>query len=139
MSDEHLSGLAQRVRELAQAFVSSDLLRVRIERPHESIELGRLALPADRFAPPPAELAAAPAPVVKVDTVRADLVGIVHLSRPYPSEGDRLETDRELAYIEALGIRNPVRSRGAGRIAAMRVSDGDPVEYGQPLFDLDRG
>ncbi len=141
MSDEQYpSGLAERVRVLAQAFVESDLLRVRVERKHEAIELARNHVPAERLPElaPELEAASAAAPL-KLDIVRADLVGIFHLGRPQPFEGERLEGDRELAYIEALGIRNPVRSRGAGRVAAIRAADGDPVEYGQPLFELDRG
>ncbi|MHB8148221.1 MAG: acetyl-CoA carboxylase biotin carboxyl carrier protein [Vulcanimicrobiaceae bacterium] len=139
MSDEqHPSGLAERVRGLAQAFAKSDLLRVRVERSHESIELGRYRLPADRRPAAPAELESVAMPA-SLEIVRADLVGIFHLSRPQPSVGERLEADRELASIEALGIRNPVRSRGAARIVAIRAVDGDPVEYGQPLFELDRG
>ncbi len=49
-----------------------------------------------------------------------------------------VEGDRELAYVETLGIRNPVRSRGPGRVAMIYVTDGQPVEYGQPLFAIER-
>jgi acetyl-CoA carboxylase biotin carboxyl carrier protein len=45
--------------------------------------------------------------------------------------------DRELAYVEALGIRNPVRSGGAGRVCDIFVKDGQAVEYGQPLFSIE--
>jgi biotin carboxyl carrier protein len=37
-----------------------------------------------------------------------------------------------------LGIRNAVRSRGAGRVAMIYITDGQPVEYGQPLFAIER-
>ncbi|MBD5632976.1 MAG: acetyl-CoA carboxylase biotin carboxyl carrier protein, partial [Candidatus Eremiobacteraeota bacterium] len=59
------------------------------------------------------------------------------LSRPSVSEGTVLAEDRELAYVESLGIRNPVRSGGPGRICAVYVSDGEPVGYGQPLFAIE--
>jgi biotin carboxyl carrier protein len=49
-----------------------------------------------------------------------------------------LEGDRELAFVETLGIRNAVRSRGPGRVAMIYVTDGQPVEYGQPLFAIER-
>ena len=66
------------------------------------------------------------------DAIKADLVGIFRLSRPAPAEGDVIAGDRELAIIEALGIRKPVRSMGAGRIVRDQAcKDGDPVEYGQ--------
>jgi biotin carboxyl carrier protein len=58
--------------------------------------------------------------------------------RPAVTEGMALEADRELAFVETLGIRNAVRSRGAGRVAMIYVTDGQPVEYGQPLFAIER-
>ncbi len=142
MSDEQLAPtVADRVRALAELLVQTDLLRLRIEREGEQIEIGRRAL-----RPDPDLLAAASehglsdsVPLRRADQIKADLVGVFHLSRPSPWEGEVVESDRELAFIEALGIRNPVRSRGSGRILSIRRADGDPVEYGAVLFDIDRG
>jgi biotin carboxyl carrier protein len=53
------------------------------------------------------------------------------------ARGTSLPEDRELAYVESLGIRNPVRSGGPGRVAAVYVSDGEAVGYGQPLFAIE--
>jgi biotin carboxyl carrier protein len=140
MSDDHPSfPVARRVRALAELFVETDLLRLRIEREGEEIELGRRALHPDLVPEIPYDLRLIEAQPIRADQIRADLVGIFHLSRPMPSEGDLLESDRELAFIEALGIRNPVRSLGAGRILAIKRADGDPVEYGSVLFEIDRG
>ncbi|MEO6836265.1 MAG: biotin/lipoyl-containing protein [Candidatus Tumulicola sp.] len=131
--------VADRIRRLAEFLATSDAVRVRVERKGEEIELARWA----RHGPAPAGIvldAAPDAPAVRrVDTIKADLVGIFRLSRPAPVEGELLAEDRELAYIEALGIRNPVHSLGSGRIVAIASEDGAPVEYGQPLFLLDRG
>ncbi|MBV9647818.1 MAG: biotin/lipoyl-binding protein, partial [Candidatus Eremiobacteraeota bacterium] len=44
---------------------------------------------------------------------------------------------RELASIESLGVRNPIASRGPGRVVRVFVTDGQPVEYGQPLFAIE--
>lgn len=141
MSDEHhLTGLTERVAALADLLSTTDLVAIRIEREHEEIALGRrLNRPAD-VPDIPANLGSLIDEAPKrLDTIKADLVGIFHLSRPAPAEGDLLEADRELAYIEALGIRNPVRSLGGGRIASIRHLDGDAVDYGAPLFEIDRG
>ncbi len=146
MSDdqEQASGvttpLVDRVRALTQAFLETDLIRLRIEDANEdSIELRRRpSAPAHPHAATDGA-AAQPPPPVHLDAIKADLVGIVRFSRKPVAEGDVLEGDRELAYVEALGIRNPVRSLGAGRIATVRCKDGQPVEYGQVLFEIDRG
>jgi 2-amino-4-hydroxy-6-hydroxymethyldihydropteridine diphosphokinase len=130
--------LAERIHRLAEFLTASDAVRIRIERPGEDIEVGRCV----RYVGPPVNTAEG-TPVepaaLRVDAIKADLVGIFHLGRPAPVEGEFLEEDRELAFIEALGIRTPVRSLGAGRIVAIASHDGAAVEYGQPLFLLDRG
>ncbi len=74
----------------------------------------------------------------RADVVASDVVGIVRLARPAVVEGQDLDEDRELAYVETLGIRNPVRSRGTGRVIAVFVTEGQPVEYGQALFAIER-
>ncbi|MBV8117324.1 MAG: hypothetical protein JOZ01_05065 [Candidatus Eremiobacteraeota bacterium] len=131
------SPLAARVRRLAEFLASSDVVRVSVEGPHGFVEVERDPRTAERQAS--ATVGPAEARTVRVDTIKADLVGIFRLSRPAPLEGEMLAEDRELAFIEALGIRTPVRSLGAGRIVAIASHDGAPVEYGQPLFLLDRG
>lgn len=135
MSEEPL---IDHVRTLAQAFLETDLMRLRIEDDEENaVELRRKAVAAPR----PAAQAAAEAPPEQppdVDAIRADLVGIVQLSRPAVKVGDRLERDRELAFVEALGIRTPVRSLGAGTVTAILCKDGDAVDYGKKLFEIAR-
>jgi 2-amino-4-hydroxy-6-hydroxymethyldihydropteridine diphosphokinase len=131
-------GLADRVRALAQAFLKTDLVRLRIEDENEdAIELRRRPSPAPSAeeAHPQAPAATAPA---NLHPIKADLVGIFRFSRPAVFEGELLDGDRELAFVDALGIRNPVRSLGGGRIASVLCRDGQPVEYGQVLFEIDR-
>ncbi|HEY5257465.1 MAG TPA: biotin/lipoyl-containing protein [Candidatus Baltobacteraceae bacterium] len=138
MSDAapHNGSLVGRVRDLVETFVQTDLVRLRIERGGEVFELARPALP--RTAPPAAVELSEPIVVANLETIRADLVGIFRFVRPIPSEGERIEGERELGYVEALGIRNPVRSRGAGRVVSILCADGDGVDYGRPLFQMAR-
>lgn len=131
--------LAARVRRLAEFLAAEQLLSVAIERDDDRVELRRrpqaAAEPDVRAAGPPEEDPGEP----RYDAIKAGYVGIFRLGRPVPVEGERLEADRELGYIEQLGIRNVVHSLGAGRIVTIASADGAPVEYGQPLFLVDRG
>ena len=137
MIPEEPAGIAERVARLAEFLIANDLESVRIEREHETFEVGRAAAEAAVAMP---ETKAPPQSVQsRVEQIAADRVGIFHLGRPAPYEGERLEGERERGYVEQLGIRNPVRSRGAGRIVAILQRDGDMVDYGRPLFELDRG
>ncbi len=136
--------IATRARALAGALAEAGFARLRVRDGETEIELRRAprngAAPGSVFAPAAgAEAAAAEKPPERVaDMVSSDVVGIVRLLRPAITEGQDLEGDRELAYVETLGIRNPVRSRGAGHVLAVFVTEGQPVEYGQPLFAIER-
>jgi len=139
----------ERVRSAAEFCASAGLTRFRIEEEHLAIEVRRSA----RIPVPVATSAAAsgnggaavhPSPNGSTphddrpaSVLKAEFVGIVRLSRPSVTAGTVLSEDRELAYVESLGIRNPIRSGGPGRISAVYVSDGEPVGYGQPLFAIE--
>lgn len=139
--------IAERTRALAGALVESGFARLRVRDGETEIELRRAARPAASPAPQPILVGAPPAPLPmleperaerKPDIVASDVVGVVRFLRPFVSEGTHVDGDRELAYVETLGIRNGVRSRGSGRIIEVLVTDGQPVEYGQPLFAIER-
>jgi acetyl-CoA carboxylase biotin carboxyl carrier protein len=132
--------LAARVRRLAEFLASGDAVRVRIERENDEIEVARRVRPAAPVAGAAGDAPAIPeTEALRLDAIKAGLVGVFRMGRPAPAEGDVLQGDRELAYIEALGIRNPVHSLGGGRIVTIAATDGQAVEYGQQLFLVDRG
>lgn len=124
----------RRLRPLAAAFAESDLVRIRVADGDTEIELRRSAAGRSPSQASGSDDAIRPRP----DLITSDVVGVVRFARSGLEEGARLEGDDEIAYVEALGIRNPVRSRGPGRIASVYVGDGQPVEYGQPLFAIER-
>jgi len=140
----------ERVRSAAAFCASAGLTRFRIEEEDLAIEVRRPARPARPVVPPaPADTATHPngarlsgngstaGPERANIVLRAEFVGIVRFARPTVVAGSLVGEDRELAYVEALGIRNPVRSGGAGRVCDIFVNDGQAVEYGQPLFSIE--
>ncbi|MEA2786773.1 MAG: acetyl-CoA carboxylase biotin carboxyl carrier protein [Candidatus Eremiobacteraeota bacterium] len=135
--------IATRARALAGALTEAGFARLRVRDGDTEIELRRAPRPNGLAAAVPAPPAAAAEPEEKPvehreDIIASDVVGILRHVRPPIAEGQDLDTDRELASVETLGIRNPVRSRGGGRVVAVFVTEGQPVEYGQPLFAIER-
>jgi biotin carboxyl carrier protein len=127
--------IAERVRPLAQAFRDGGLTRLAVRNGDFEVEFKR----ADQQAVADRPAAAADGPASRPTVaIVADVVGVVRFLRPPVTEGALIEDDRDLAFVETLGIRNGVRSLGPGRVAAVYVSDGQPVEYGQPLFAIER-
>jgi 2-amino-4-hydroxy-6-hydroxymethyldihydropteridine diphosphokinase len=137
MSEERVSSASERVRALAQFLADAGAVRVRITRGDDDVEIAARPRHSQAYARP-SDRASGDSATARVDTIKADLVGIFHVGRPVPVKGEVFDGDRELGYIEALGIRTPIRSMGAGRLVSVASADGTPVEYGQPLFLIAR-
>lgn len=74
-------------------------------------------------------------------TITAPFVGTFYSSEqpdkaPLIKPGDKVEKGQSIAIIEAMKMMNEVKSDKDGVIDKILVSNGDPVEYDQPLFTL---
>ena len=93
-------------------------------------------------APPvPAIPAATAPPADGVHVVRSPMVGTFYSapaqgSPSFVQVGDRIQAGTVLCIIEAMKLMNEIESEIAGEVLACHVEDGQPVEYGEPLFDL---
>jgi acetyl-CoA carboxylase biotin carboxyl carrier protein len=81
----------------------------------------------------------APATMLEVTSPR---VGIFRLamkpgSKALASPGDVVREGQVVCAIEALKVPNEVEAPAAGRIRAIYLADGQPVEYGQPLLVIE--
>jgi acetyl-CoA carboxylase biotin carboxyl carrier protein len=74
--------------------------------------------------------------------VTAPMVGTYYAApspgaKPYVEIGDEVEIGQVLCTIEAMKMMNQIESDVAGRIRAALVKNGEPVEFGQPLFIIE--
>ena len=53
---------------------------------------------------------------------------------PFVSKGDQVKSGQTLCIIEAMKIMNEIESESDGIVVDIKVENGDPVEYNQPLF-----
>jgi acetyl-CoA carboxylase biotin carboxyl carrier protein len=96
------------------------------------------ALPA---AAPPG--AAPPAAAAKADhTVTAPMVGTFYSAatpgaKAFVDIGSEVNVGDTLCIIEAMKMMNQIESDKTGRVTAILVKNGDPVEFGQPLFIIE--
>jgi acetyl-CoA carboxylase biotin carboxyl carrier protein len=87
----------------------------------------------------PAAPAPAAAPVVEGHVVKSPMVGTFYrTSAPgadaYVKIGDSVTEGQTLCIIEAMKLLNEIESDKAGVVKSILVENGQPVEYGQPLF-----
>ncbi len=55
-------------------------------------------------------------------------------AEPFVNVGDRVEKGQVVCIIEAMKLFNEIESEVSGIVRKVLVEDGEPVEYGQPLF-----
>jgi acetyl-CoA carboxylase biotin carboxyl carrier protein len=138
-----------RAREVAEFCAEAGLERYRVSQEDLEIEVRRSSrrVADDAAAPAAARPASGSGLATSNGSVthegpaetllKAEFVGIVRFTHPVVVEGVHLPEGRELAYVESLGIRNPIRVVAPSRVTAVLVSDGQPVEYAQPLFAVE--
>ena len=101
--------------------------------------LAGTAVPAPTVAPAgPAVVEPAPEPV-KGSVVKSPMVGTFYRS-PSPGAkvfievGQAVKPGDTLCIIEAMKLLNEIEAEVAGEVTEILVENGQPVEYGQPLF-----
>ena len=57
---------------------------------------------------------------------------------PYVQAGDMVESGQVVCIIEAMKLMNEIESEWKGRVVEILVENAQPVEYGQPLFLLEK-
>ena len=101
------------------------------------------------YAGAPPTTAAAPSNQPKAEAdeeaslhiVKSPIVGTFYES-PSPGApafvkiGDEIENGQVLCIVEAMKLMNEIESDAAGEVVKRMVTNGQPVEYGQPLFAL---
>jgi len=81
-------------------------------------------------------------PEEKLHVIKSPLVGTFYRAPapgapPFVEEGDIVSPGQVLCIIEALKVMNEIESDVRGKVVKILVENGQPVEYGQPLFLID--
>jgi acetyl-CoA carboxylase biotin carboxyl carrier protein len=156
----------RKVKKLIELLEESGIAEIEISEGEESVRISRYpagggnAAPIVHYAPAPmAPMAAAPmaapaaAPAIaapaapaaaaKADhTVTAPMVGTFYSAatpgaKAFVDIGSEVNVGDTLCIIEAMKMMNQIESDKTGRVTAILVKNGDPVEFGQPLFIIE--
>ncbi|MFT7723241.1 MAG: acetyl-CoA carboxylase biotin carboxyl carrier protein [Roseateles sp.] len=90
----------------------------------------------------PAAAAPAPAPVETGHVVTSPMVGTFYRAsspnaKPFADVGQQVKEGEAICIIEAMKIMNEIETDKSGTITKILVENGQPVEFGQPLFILE--
>ncbi len=142
------------IRRLAALLEETGLSEIEYEAEGQRIRVGRGGGPVAAAPAEPAPAAdAGPVPgapagasleaeVVPAGAVTSPMVGTVYLAAEPGAPalvkvGDKVTEGQTLLIIEAMKVMNPLASPHAGTVTQILVSDGQPVEFGEPLLIVD--
>lgn len=141
----------EKIRSLVSMMGEYNLSEIKIEMEGCNISLRRncapevAAVPVIQAAPvavqaaAPAAPAAAPVEEAHKETIDSPLVGTLYRApgpdaKPFVQVGDRVNADTTVCIIEAMKVMNEIKAEKSGVIKEILVENGQPVEYGQPIF-----
>ena len=92
----------------------------------------------------PAAAAPAADPDAGLHILKSPIVGTYYGSPspgapPFVSPGDRVEKGQVICIVEAMKLMNEIESDASGEVVKCFISNGQPIEFGQPLFSIREG
>jgi acetyl-CoA carboxylase biotin carboxyl carrier protein len=150
----------RKVKKLIELLEESGISELEISEGEESVRISRhprggmqvassqaapilQAAPAAAATPAMAATSSAErAPRNDEHTVTSPMVGTYYASaspgaKPFVEIGSEIKVGQILCIIEAMKMMNQIESDKEGRVTAMLAKNGEPVEFGQPLFIIE--
>ncbi len=151
----------RKVKKLIELLEESGIAEIEIKEGEESVRISRhspgaMMAPVQYTLPPqaapapaaaaPAVAAAAPAAVAPAargeNAVTAPMVGTYYSSsspgaKAFVDIGTEVKAGQTLCIIEAMKMMNQIESDRTGKVVAILAANGEPVEFGQPLFIIE--
>jgi len=143
------------IKELIQALSDSNLAKLELETDKVRLYLKKAVVstaqegqrPEETFPRLPVTGQVLPAEPSEVQEetviIAAPMVGVFYRAPapdapPYVEVGDRIAEGQPLCIIEAMKMMNEIEADVAGIIKEILVENEQPVEYGQPLFVVEK-
>jgi acetyl-CoA carboxylase biotin carboxyl carrier protein len=145
----------RKVKKLIELLEESGISEIEIHEGEESVRISRhptgaawmaspqvMTMSPGTLPPAPGASDPKPPPPPAGHTVTAPMVGTFY-GAPAPGAkafvqiGSKVEVGDTLCIIEAMKMMNQIESDAAGTVVAILADNGDPVEFGQPLFIIE--
>lgn len=130
--------------DISELEVEEEGLRVSV-RKHIETAPPTVAYPAPAAAPLPTVEETAPPDSTELDedieVITSPMVGTFYRAPapdadPFVEVGTNISPDTVVCILEAMKVMNELKAGIRGRVVAILVENGQPVEYGQPLFHI---
>ncbi len=142
---------AERIREIVRIVQETGIAEISVEEAGTRVSVRRTEEPSPVGASQPA-LADEGIPDLETEPVEPSTDGMLRVEAPmvgtfyrapqpgappFVEEGDPVSPGQTLCILEAMKLMNEVKAEVEGVVRTIHVQNGQPVEFGQPLFDLE--
>jgi len=146
----------RRIRRLVELMQDNDLTEIDLQQGDMRIQMKKdsktVFMPSGVAGPvspvlSPAAPAQTPPTEAIVDEshiayIKSPMVGTFYTaanpqSPPFVKVGDSVHPEKTVCILEAMKVFNEIQAEMTGKILAVLVANGEPVEYGKPLFKVD--
>lgn len=133
------------IKQLMEFLKDTDITELLIERDGAKLKIKRERFVSSFEITPsvkqtaPAKVKEEPEETQKLTTITSPIVGIFHRSSapeapPFVEAGSTVKKGQVLCIVEAMKLMNEIESDVDGIVTKILVENGQPVEYGEPLF-----
>jgi acetyl-CoA carboxylase biotin carboxyl carrier protein len=146
----------RKVKKLIELLEESGIAEIEIKEGEEAVRISRMPTGPYAYQSPQPMMMAAPAhaapaaaaleapakPRATGHVVTAPMVGTFYASptpgaKAFVDIGDEVKVGQVLCIIEAMKMMNQIEADKAGKVTSVMAQNGDPVEFGQPLFVIE--
>jgi oxaloacetate decarboxylase (Na+ extruding) subunit alpha len=143
---------AERIREVVRIVQETGIAEIAVEEEGTRVSVRRTdepapveAAPLDAGEPLSTDMSLGPideSPTDGAIRVEAPMVGVFYRAPqpgapPFVEVGDAVAAGQTLCILEAMKLMNEVKAETEGVVRTIHVQNGQPVEFGQALFDLE--
>ncbi len=137
------------IKKLIEMLKETDITELQIEREGAKLKIKRekylasfeaiSSVKRPEAAPSKETKAEAAAEESKLVTITSPIVGVFHRSpspdaSPFVEAGSAVRKGQVLCIVEAMKLMNEIESDTDGTVSNILIENGQPVEYGEPLF-----
>ena len=133
----------RKIKKLIEMLQESDLMEIEVKEGEESVRIargGQMVAHSNQSLPPVIETNASPLVLETLGaSITSPIVGTFY-RKPAPDKaafievGDHVNVGDVVCIIEAMKMMNEIKSAFSGTVTAIKVDDGEPVEFDQQLI-----
>jgi len=145
----------RKVKKLIEMLENSNLEEIEIKEGEESVRLVKshgvtpvaaqsFILPQEASVPTSEDISQEDKEIIKEgNLINSPMVGTFYASaspgaKPFISVGDQIGEGDVVCIVEAMKMMNEIKSEFSGTVLSVNVENSEPVEYGQPLFEISK-